>query len=520
MRVNDKELAMVKAPVREIRASVLVKDENGVESGFYRDENLKSFSIERVGNESKFFGFGICQKINVHVIDMNRELDITTAHKLTPFMNAGFLSEDIYPDFWVTEVHRNEKTNELSITAYDALYKLGEHYFSEIQNDLFLPYTLEDIIGVICLIFGDGLLSNYEFIGLTEEVSPFDLSFPDGANLEGTETIREVLDAIAEATQTIYYLDGHNNLIFKRLDITGEPVYTITKDDYIELESKTNRRLCSVVSATQLGDNVGASLEQTGTTQYVRDNPFWELREDIDTLVENAVAAIGGLTINQFDCSWRGSTLLEPTDKIAIVTKDNDTVISYILNDVISYDGTLSQKTQWNYIEGEESESNPSTLGEVLRQTYARVDKQNKEISMVITDTTALKLDVNDITSTVRKTNNKVDDLYTQVTTKTSAEDVQILIESKIATDVNKVTTSTGYTFDNNGLKITKTDSELSTEITEDGMSIKKDSQKVLEVNNQGVKAEDLHATTYLIIGNNSRFEDYSGGRTGCFWIG
>ena len=37
---------------------------------------------------------------------------------------------------------------------------------------------------------------------------------------------------------------------------------------------------------------------------------------------------------------------------------------------------------------------------------------------------------------------------------------------------------------------------------------------------NLGVKAEDLHATTYLIIGNNSRLEDYNTNRTGCFWIG
>ena len=55
-------------------------------------------------------------------------------------------------------------------------------------------------------------------------------------------------------------------------------------------------------------------------------------------------------------------------------------------------------------------------------------------------------------------------------------------------------------------------------------MSVYKNEEKVLIANNEGVKAANLHATTYLIIGNYSRFEDYTNidgeVRTGCFWIG
>jgi hypothetical protein len=59
----------------------------------------------------------------------------------------------------------------------------------------------------------------------------------------------------------------------------------------------------------------------------------------------------------------------------------------------------------------------------------------------------------------------------------------------------------------------------MQTTITEDGMTVYRDSEAVLIADHEGVKAEDLHATTYLIIGNNSRFEDL-GDRTACFWIG
>jgi hypothetical protein len=45
----------------------------------------------------------------------------------------------------------------------------------------------------------------------------------------------------------------------------------------------------------------------------------------------------------------------------------------------------------------------------------------------------------------------------------------------------------------------------------------------VIYAKNEGVMAYDLHAKTYLIIGESSRFEDYEKNgetRTGCFWIG
>ena len=77
------------------------------------------------------------------------------------------------------------------------------------------------------------------------------------------------------------------------------------------------------------------------------------------------------------------------------------------------------------------------------------------------------------------------------------------------------------FTFNQEGLTIKKSDVDITTNISEDGMKVSKGSEVVLTANNGGVEARNLHATTYLIIGENSRFEDYdNGSRTGCFWIG
>jgi hypothetical protein len=50
-------------------------------------------------------------------------------------------------------------------------------------------------------------------------------------------------------------------------------------------------------------------------------------------------------------------------------------------------------------------------------------------------------------------------------------------------------------------------------------MAVSVDNNETLVANDEGVKAVDLHATTFLIIGNTSRLQDFNG-RTACFWIG
>jgi hypothetical protein len=101
-----------------------------------------------------------------------------------------------------------------------------------------------------------------------------------------------------------------------------------------------------------------------------------------------------------------------------------------------------------------------------------------------------------------------------------TSEDVKIEIESAMSSGTSRVVTNTGFTFDDTGLTVEKSGSEMKTQITEDGMTVYQNNQSVLVANNTGVDAKNLRATTYLIIGGRSRFENYGTDRTGCFWIG
>ena len=581
------------SPVRKIDLDVALYDGATFVVRLEPDTVLQELTIERVGEDSKFFGFGICQKINVKAIDVDKELDITTNYRLTirytyvPDPNS-YISQQIGPDFYVTRVIRDELTNALSITAYDRLYWASNHTVSELgeRTNFTLPSYATSCAGLIGV-------ESVEF----RDIEPSDPSLIHSyaqANFSGTESIRDALDDIEEATQSIYWLNYQNKLVFSRPNRDGLADLTINKSNYIDLDSSDNRRLSTIAHVTALGDNISATTGQIGTTQYIRDNAFWSLVDGttLGGYLDEAIEAVGNMTINQFDCSWRGDIRMEPGDKINLINKENETVTSYLFDDILTYSGILSQESAWSYNEDTtESATNSSSLGEVLKNTAATVDKVNQEITLVVEQTqqmssqvtqvteemgqletqvgdlaettggfegqindmqtavdgmqtevdnavqtvttvqtqmSQLQLNVDGISAEVYDNQTNIDDMgivISEINQKVdagiSATDVEIMIQESLYDGVQEVTTETGYTFDKDGLTISKSDSDLSTQITENGLTINRNDDTVLTVNDVGVEARNLHATTYLIIGLNSRFEDYNDKtRIGCFWIG
>lgn len=104
------------------------------------------------------------------------------------------------------------------------------------------------------------------------------------------------------------------------------------------------------------------------------------------------------------------------------------------------------------------------------------------------------------------------------------AEKIEMKVIETIKRDgVESVTTTTGYRFDASGLNISKSGEEMTNLLDNTGMYVKRSGEDILAANNEGVEAVNLHAKTYLIIGEGegrSRLEDYGTNRTGVFWVG
>ena len=504
---------------------------------------LSDFKISREGELGKFFGFGVSHSLKMKLIDINKVLSIKEGYTAKVCLGDGEVFDCPYPELTMTDVTVDKKSGDITITAFDPLYKASEILYEDLGIPA--PYTIYKLAEDCATA-----------LGVTLNIQPywtyaFQREYPEGANFGGSETLRTVLNQIAEVTQTIYYINNKNELVFMVLG--ASPVMECYESDYYEFETGETKRLKGICSATELGENIESEKDIEGVIQYVRDNPFWDALEgsEVATLVDEAVWMVGGLELVQFDLDWTGNYLLEIGDPIGIYSGNEYTQV-YVLNDVITYAGTLSEKTSWSYKDNDtDTPSNTSSLGDKLNQTFAKVDKSLNEITLLASEVqeyddrigasesqvASLQMTTSSIIGSVTRVEQnlstkvngieqEVDKLSDSVSTAVTADDVQIIIKQELQSGIDKiVTTEKRYTLDDTGLTVADPNSDISTMIDNDGMTITTTQLgEVLDINNTGVNAQNLRATTYLHIGNTSRFEDWTNNqgetRTACFWMG
>lgn len=163
------------------------------------------------------------------------------------------------------------------------------------------------------------------------------------------------------------------------------------------------------------------------------------------------------------------------------------------------------------------------TEGEVANQGQI-IQTQESRLSDLEVNTNAITATVQRVESETKTSLEGVEESISQLTQRVNlsltSDQVNIAIEKKLEEGVETVKTSTGFTFDEQGLTVSKSGSEMTTQITEDGMSVSRNNDQVLVANSQGVQATNLHANTYLIISERARLEAYGTDRVACFWIG
>ena len=496
-------------------------------------DKLKSIQVSRYSNE-KVFGFALCQKATIEIIDENHDIEVAEGQKVKISIGAKIASGTDYVgycDFFIDRYSRDEVSHLLKIEAFDRIQEL-----SRLKTSLFnfsFPMTLQEIISIIQNSINIEIIydNNLPNLNVTFEKAQ--------VNIEGTESVRSFIEAICELTGTICYINQSNQLVLKK--IAGDTVNeTINRDRIFDFSQSEGNTITGLISATELGNNL--SVGSTDGYQYIiRENPFLTNDQDLCIVcLNNLLTSINGFVFNPYELKWRGSPDLEAGDRVKIQKKDGTYLETLYLGEELTYNGGLISNANWAYIQ-EEEPSNPSNLGDILKQTYARVDKVNKQIDIVVAgkdeieDKIAkLQLTTDGISATVSSNKTETDERFNSVNDNLNAlaksvsatmtqDQINILIQQQLANNVDSVTTATGFTFNADGLTIEKSGNEMKTQIDEDGMTIFKDNQEVLTVNNTGVDAYNLKATTYLIIGNETRFEKFNhktrGTGVGCFWL-
>lgn len=148
-------------------------------------------------------------------------------------------------------------------------------------------------------------------------------------------------------------------------------------------------------------------------------------------------------------------------------------------------------------------------LQENTSQMQVTADKITAQVSQV--ETAALtNLDL---------VQQSVQTLKKQVDMTVTAQQLEMSIASVTENGVQKVQTRTGYTFDQEGLSISDSRSDVHNLINHNGMYVSRGEDVILQADASGVIARDVKVHNYLVVGDHARLEDYQMNRTACFWL-
>lgn len=165
------------------------------------------------------------------------------------------------------------------------------------------------------------------------------------------------------------------------------------------------------------------------------------------------------------------------------------------------------------------SQTFKALFGRVLN---IKADVEGLKLSNESTDgrLAQLDLDVEGIRGKVEKQSSDLDGLKTSMTSiEATAKDVKLQVQSIQDDGVSKIKTGMGYTFNDDGLQISRDGKQMKNLLNEDGMLVTRSGQTILQANAAGVVATDVKVRNYLVVGSHARFEDYGAGRTACFWL-
>lgn len=411
-----------------------------------------------------------------------------------------------YGTYIVKDMKIDEEQDTILLECYDLML------MSMVPYDL--PYndgrfTLNDFLWDICARFGwergfDGEeYANKNF--RLEENNLYDESF----------TFRDVLDDIAEATASIVAFVGDTLTLI-------QPTYKGVYFDTSNLKSlKTGEEYgpinSVVLSRSPQEDNIYKRDEDS-----VAANGLTEIRIENNQIIDHnrdgalypIYIVLVGWKYALYDLESFGIGCIDLGDLFDFRTPDGEYHRTIMLCDDLLINQGVTEKC---YLEApaatETDYKAASTTDRMLNQTVLKVNKQEQTITGLVSKTQALDNSVNGLNGTVTKMSEILMD----------EEKVSVKITEAI-NGIDSVETSTGYTFDKDGLRIAKSDSPMENLLDNTGMYVNRDNEIILQANQDGVEALNLTSKQFLIVGDNSRFENYDNGtgsrRTACFYIG
>ena len=421
--------------------------------------------------------------------------------------------EDTLLGTFTVETPKRLSSTRFQLTAYDPVAKLDENLDDFLAGLTGWPYPLGEFAGMVCQRCG---------ATLDAETLPDTAAFVPAIRGTGI-TGRRLLSWVGEVTGCYLRAKPTGELEFgwytpSHIEIGTDdiPIYggSLQYEDYLtaKIDGVTLRK-------TQT--DVGISYPEKGENPYILEgNPILTGGEGDIEIARQLYERLGEISYCPFSAEVPVGSVL-PGQWIIVHTPEGKSFSSLVM--------TVERKGSREKIKSTGSRNRSSvpaqkdfSLGSIagklmtLQTDLNGIRAENRDGEG---KTAALQLSVDGLRAEISRQAGVTDGLKTSVTQMTQTADaLKLDIQSVMENGAGKVTTSTGYTFDETGLHIRKDGQEMENRLDHTGMYVHRSGETILRADASGVLATDVQVRNYLNVGEHARFQDYDGG-TGCFYL-
>ena len=427
--------------------------------------NLNSVTPHYTGNILK----SVMKQLD---LDSNVEIPVGTIinYQFGVKVNGGYEYID-FGNYIVNKVEEQKDKRSYLITCYDKmLYSMVDY------EDLGITYpiTIRNYINAICTKLGLTFANASDTFANYDKQIDHEL-FLDAEGYSLEYTFRDVLDQLAQVTASTICINDNDELEIRY--ISSNSVATIDQNylDNVNIEmGEVYGPINSIVlSRAAESDNVylqdDESIALNGLCELkIIDNQIMNFQDRSDYL-EDILEQLDGLTYYTNDYKTKGITYLELCDKYQLSALNN-TYTCIMLNDEI------------NVTQGLKEQIHTDMPNETITD-YKKADKTDRRINQayIIVD----------------KQNDKIE---------AQAETINIIAThiDRETGDVREVTTTTGFTFNADGLNIYKNDTTYNTQIDNTGTFYKDGTTVLSQTTKDGTKTKDLDIFGYNRYGEDN----------------
>ena len=331
-----------------------------------------------------------------------------------------------YGNYVVYKSEKQEDTNTYKLTCYDKmLYSMKQNE----QLNITYPISIKDYLNAIA-----------NKLGLTVSTTTFyneSMMIQDELYLGLDYTYRDILDEIAQATGSIICLNENDEVLVKYPTQTNDTIdEEFLKDVNVDFGQMYGAINTIVLSRSGESDNIyyPPELPENPIEIKIKDNQImnWNDRSDYLPGIYNA---LNGLYYYINDFSSTGILYYEVGDLYNIQVGEN-TYQCLMLNDEINITTGIEEIIHTDLPEQSETDyTKADKTDRRINQTYLIVDKQNQQISSVISQTIdrdnpdSMSNKLSKVSQTVDELNSKISDIA-DITTSLESNSARLEFES------------------------------------------------------------------------------------------